>query len=127
MSCFAVIKVNQCYDYVEGAECLESFDNEDDANECVQEWNQKIRESQRAKLDYIEKWVDECEVPEALNYQHWKSYLEQWHPFGAMYVFPKDFKEELKRYLRTHHATYEGYNPPEAIYDMDNLFVVEIK
>jgi len=123
---FIVVQVDQDYDYVEGVRYIASFPTEDAADAFIQEKNEEQNAKWRARLDYIEQWVDAIEVPET-DYHGWVEYLKQYHPFGAMYVFPKDFKKELKGFLRTHHsATIEGYNPPPADHRWNGLHVVEI-
>mgnify|MGYP003475959657 CR=1 FL=1 len=67
MSCFAVIKVHQCYDYFEGADCLACFIDESDAIECVQKLKGESSASWRAFREYIDKFVDALVLPEALR------------------------------------------------------------
>lgn len=125
---FIVVRVDQNYDYVEGVNYIDSFPTEDAANAFVQEKNDEQNSAWRARLDYIEQWVDEIEPPENTDYNGWKSYLEQYHTFGGRYVMPKDFKKELKEYLRTHHSVkLEGYDPPSADFRWNGLHIVEIK
>ena len=121
---FIIVQVYQDYDYVEGVGYIKSFPTEEEANTFIQEKREEQDAACKARRDYIEKWVDLIECPET-DYHGWKEYLKQYHPFGARYVFPKDFKKELKGYLRTHPAKLEGYDPPQANFNWDNLFVVE--
>ena len=122
---FIVVKVDQDYDYVEGVNYIDSFLTEDEANAFVQEKSQEQTSAWRKRMDYIEEWVDAIEPP-VTDYNGWKEYLVQYHPFGGRYVMPKDFKKELKGYLRTHHsAKLEGYDPPLADFRWNGLHVVD--
>lgn len=124
---FIVVQVDQDYDYVEGVRHIASFPTEDAADAFKQEKEEEQNAKWRARLDYIEQWVDAIELPET-DYHGWVEYLKQYHPFGARYVFPKDFKKNLKGYLKTHHsAIIDGYNPPLADFKWSGLHIVEIK
>jgi hypothetical protein len=127
MKCFAVIRVDQDYDYVEGAECIAAFPTEQEANDLVQKMKDERDASWKQKMEYVEEFVDNINPPET-DYQGWVEYLKQ-YPFGGRYVMPQNFKNHLKGYLRTHHYLVEldGYDPPSIILEWNNLFVVEIK
>ena len=123
---YAIIEVYLNYDYVEGVECAETFDTKEEAESKLKQIKDSISDAQKKRSEYIDEWVDEIELPET-DYQGWVEYLKQFHPFGAMYVFPKDFKRGLKSYLRTYtNAKLEGYDPPPCVLSRD-LYVVEIK
>ena len=123
---FIVVQVDQSYDYVEGVNYVQSFPTEDEAIAFVQEKEKEQSAAWRARLDYIENWVDALELPET-DYNGWVEYLKQYHPFGVRYVLPQDFKKNLKGYLKTHHsAKIDGYYPPPANFKWNGLHIVEI-
>lgn len=125
MKCFAVIRVDQDYDYVEGAECIGSFPTEQEANDLINKMKSDTVTSWTNRVRYIDAFVESLSIPDT-DYHGWLEFLKKFHPFGERYVFPKDFKGELKRYLASRHAKLEGYDPPKAISGTTNLFAVEI-
>lgn len=126
MKCFAVIQIEQPDgEYVEGAECIYAATTKQEAEAHHQKMKNDRDVAWKNRLDYIEKFVDDINLPET-DYHGWLEYLKQYYPFGACYVMPKDFKKEFKGYLRTHTPiTLEGYNPPDMPC-WSPLFVVEI-
>lgn len=123
---FAVVRVDQYYDYVEGVECIDVFQTEQEANNLIQEMKDKRDTSWKDYDKYIETFVDNIDPPKT-DYQGWEEYIKQFFGNDCRYVLPKDFKKELKRYLRDYSPKLEGYNPPSIILGWTNLFVVEIK
>lgn len=124
MGCFALIKVHQDYDYVEGAECISSFSSEKDAQDFLSKLKAEQQLSSKNRDDYIRKFVERLEVPQ-MNYEEWKVLLERlglWR-----YIMPVDFKPELTWHLLTSNYKYPdpSYDPPVAL-SADNIFVVEI-
>jgi hypothetical protein len=125
MGCFALIKVHQDYDYVEGAECISSFSSEKDAQDFLSKLKAEQDLSWKNRHDYIREFVEQLKVPQ-MNYEEWKSFLEK---LGiGRYIFPVDFKPELIRCLLTSNHKYPdpSYNPPVGLRGADNIFVVEI-
>jgi len=123
---FIVVQVDQDYEFVEGVRHIKSFSTKDEADKFVKEKKEENLTAWQARLDYIEQWVDALDLPET-DYNGWKEYLVQYHPFGKIYVTPKYFKKNLKGYLRTHHSvTIEGYNPPLADPKYNGLHIIEI-
>lgn len=125
MGCFALIKVHQDYDYVEGAECISSFSSEKEAQDFLSKLKSDQDLSWKNRRDYISNFVDQLTVPE-MNYQEWNDFLQKLNLWR--YILPKDFKEELKRHLLTSSYKYPdaSYDPPVALRGADNIFVVEI-
>jgi hypothetical protein len=127
---FAVIRVDQPDgEYVEGVECIYVSPTEQEADDYLQKMKNDRNTVWENRMDYIEKFVDDINLPAAPGYQDWIEYTKQYHPFGCCYVMPKDFKKELKGYLRTHYsAKIEGYSPPDLQdHQWEPLFVVEVK
>ncbi len=123
---FAVLRIDQWYDGVEGIECIDAFPTEEEANQLKQSMEKERDESYRKKIEYIENFVDNIVLPET-DYQGWLEFLPKYFGKGCMYVFPKDFKRELKPYLNNYEPKLEGFNPPQKISGWDHLWVVEIK
>jgi hypothetical protein len=126
---FAIIEVDQCYEEINSLECIKTFSTEPEANDFVKQMCDDRNAAWKKRMDYIEEFVDAIDLPDAddVDYEGWKEYLKQYSPFGERYVFLKDFKKELKGYLRTHYNnTIEGYDPPPSVAWDRNLFVVEI-
>lgn len=126
MSCFAVIDVDQSYDYVEGLRCLATFLTEQEANDHFQMLTDQANAANLAKMQYIEKFVDAIELPEGVDYLGWLEFLKQYHPFGQSYTYPKNFKNELKSYLMHYTFEFKGYDPPSIYRHWTNIFVIEI-
>src|SRR5688572_13616675 len=97
---FAVIRVKQYYDYVEGIEFLKSFSTEEEAKSFIK----KIKDDQDKKLDdrnaYIMNFVHNIVIPENINTQEWKEFLEQFKPYvPSSYVTPKNFHNTILDFL----------------------------
>jgi hypothetical protein len=124
---YAVIRVDQDYDYVEGAECLAAFDTEYEASALITKIKAEQTAATRRRLDYVEQFVDKIVLPEPPEYNGWLEFLKIYFGEAGRYVYPKDFHMSLKRYLMEYSPTIEGYDPPKREPVWHNLFVVEIK
>ena len=99
---FSVLRVECWCDGPEDVECIKSFSTEDEANGYRRAIEDRRDSDWRTRCEYIDQWVEAMELPKT-DYNGWLEYLKQYHPFGASYVFPKDFKLALKNYLRNYH------------------------
>lgn len=124
---YAVIRIVQWYEDIHSVECINSFPTSQEAEDFVQKTKNELNALWKNRIEYIEKYVDDIVIP-ATDGQGWKEYLKKFHPFGELYVVPSNFKKELKSYLiRYHNAVLENYDPPKALVNMDQLYIVEIK
>lgn len=129
MSKFAVIYVNQCYDYVENVTSLGTYPTEELALEFIKNKNEAYQSSFLAKSDYINKFVDEkVGIPETKGYYEWLDAIKPFPMFPA-HTNHDNFKENLKRSLLQGHPlkNYPEYNPPELVQSGSGMWVVEIK
>lgn len=154
MSRFAVIQIHQDCDYVEDAVCLAAFSTEDKAKTFIQDQKNIVNDSHKARVAYISDYVDKnVELPIIdvekyknyeksispfgspsqickFDYKKWNEFKKPFAPFGAnSYITVDNFLQELKNYLYNYQKPPEilvDFNPPVAIYGMNNLFVVEI-
>jgi hypothetical protein len=130
MSRFAVIRVDQDYDYVEGAECLDVFDTKEEAERTLVQVKHLIETFSSRRLAYNEGFVaglPEPNLPQPPHTKQWEEYKSQFKyiPYGAT---PKDFKQLMLSALNGGYGKeLDGYDPPPSIHGWNNLFVVEIK
>jgi hypothetical protein len=137
MAKFAVVKVDQDYDYVEGAECVVSFDTYAEADDYVRDFRQKQYELIQKRVDYIQTYVEAIKVPDlgTINYQEWEQFLMPYFGRVSPYITAETFKHQLTLHLFSyptwgtteHGKKMKDYNPPPQIKVVQNLFVVEIK
>lgn len=111
---FVVVRVDSCYDCIEGVDFVKEFDSEQAAQAYIEDLKQKESTALLARRNYIDNWVDSLEVPE-LNYTEWRQYLKKY--FSGRYVVPDSFKQELKYslYENKESIELENFNPPERI------------
>ena len=123
----AVIQTCQFYDEIHSVTCSKTCATEAEANGAIQQMKDNRDEAWSKRMDYVEEFVDAIDPPEPTTYNEWQEYLKQFSPFGDRYVFPKDFKKELKGYLRTHNNdTIIGYDPPPVEWSHAEWYVVEL-
>lgn len=122
---YAVIRVDQYYDDVEGAECLASFPTREEAEKHVQEIKDERDRLYRENQAYIDRFVEAIEVPKT-DYAGWVAFLKQFSFFGDRYILPQDFKYTMKSYLREQVPPLAGFNPPPVKHGFNNLFVVVV-
>lgn len=123
---YIVVQVDQDYDHVDAVDYISGFPTLEEAQSYIKDRLDEQNAAWTARFDYINKWVSELECPET-DFEGWKKFLEQFHPFGVRYVLPQDFKMNLEGYLKSHHsAIISGYNPPHADFRWSNLFIVNI-
>jgi len=125
---YIVVKVSQDYDYVENVEYVDSFATEQEADNFIKEKDAASLSERRARLAYIDGYVDAINVPDTNDYRVWQVFLKQYIPFQSHWT-PKDFKKDLKSYLREHSPSvesgvYDGYDPPIAK-KLSPMFVVK--
>ena len=127
---FIVVQVDQDYDYVQGVDYIDSFATEDEAKNYIKTKQELAKETGLKRINYIDEYVNKIEVPDT-DYHGWVEFLKEF-PFWS-YVYPKDFKKQLKCYLYQNHTVkLEEYDPPEKEWSEAhaasvNLFIVEIK
>lgn len=127
MTIYAVIDVDQDYDYVVGAACLASFSTEPEANGLIKRMRDESAAAWKFRLEYIDKFVEAVEVPEPKTHQEWQDWVMK-YPVYANHTHPKNFKEHLRDSLRKGHGlTLEEYAPPPRGGNCNNLFVVTIE
>lgn len=152
MGCFAVIDVDQDCDYVSGATCIGAFSSEAEAYAFVEDKQNIILDSHKARREYIDNYVDEnVRLPEInfqkcqdyqksispfvastldrTDYQKWSNFKRAFLPFDSgSYTTPDNFLKELKFYLYNNKAPeiFKDFNPPVPIFGFNNMFVVEI-
>lgn len=126
MSCFAVIYVDPDYYYVQGVACVAVRATEAEAKAVVADRKKVHDEMHRARLDYIDRFVDAIVVPAFANYAEFQRFM-------AYYDIPSPsatldrFQQALKIQLRTGYTIKDsGYNPPPRPAPVHNLLVVEI-
>jgi hypothetical protein len=127
---FAVILIDQDYDYIEGLECVKCFNTEQEANDFIVSENQKHQDSHTELCKYIDKFIDEnVDIPDLLEYSQWNVYRNKFELRDAAFVYPGNLKEVLKGRLKWGHdvpaVIKDKFNPP-PIYACGNLRVVEI-
>lgn len=124
---YAVVRVDNDYDYVEGAECVAVYRFRDEADSHVRVARTESDSSWMNYCQYNKDYADSIKLPET-DYQGWLEFLKQFNPFGIRYVFPKDFHKELASYLNSHGSAvkWDGYKPPKW-YPRLNLFVIEVR
>jgi hypothetical protein len=126
---YIVVKVSHDYDYVEDVEYVDSFATEQEADNFIKEKDAASLSEHRARLAYIDGYVDAINVPDTTDYHVWQAFLKQYIPFQSHWT-PKDFKNDLKYYLREHlplsveSGVYDGYDPPIAK-KLGPMFVVK--
>ena len=151
---FAVIKVDQDYDYVQGCCCLGAFKTKKEAEAFIAGQQLEADTSWKVKEEYVDKFlltlpplVTDAEGPAA--YLAWKPYIEKFYPFEPQfYSSIKGIREQLrKRLLESSKKDVAGlmdqtksetnlhygksgdfmkaFDPPEAFY-FSNAFIVEI-
>ena len=105
---FAVIRVHQDYDYVEGLEFIASFTTEEKAQSYIEQKNEAYRVSFLQRKHYIEKYVDAMEVPVFINcnpesFKEWNDFIIEMYNCGNGYkpshVNGLNFKEQFKEHL----------------------------
>jgi hypothetical protein len=132
MKKYAIIQVWQCYDDIEGVECVDSFDTKKECNKIIKSMTDKRDAEWKKRFDYIEKYVDDFEIPKIhytnWNYDNWKKYLLQIHWCLANgSVDTKNFKDQLKMYIRGGTCmNLKDFNSPDYS-EMGQLFVVKLK
>lgn len=124
MSIFAIIRVDQCYDYVEGADCLSVHSTREEAEAEIVRLKGVRDASFKARGDYISDFVDAIELPKT-DYNGWCVFLKEWQ-YPGTHLSPSSFHREMKYFLFNHPVKLKGFDPPEVIRNMNNLFVVEI-
>lgn len=129
MNNFIVVQAHLDYDYVEGVDYIAKFNSEEEANKFISDKKEKQDAEWSARCNYINEWVDAIELPET-DYNGWKEFLATWGTFShpSKYIYPKDFKNEFKRFLMQYYSfSFEGYNPPAFHFHASNLFIIEVK
>ena len=129
---YAVIRVNQNYDYVESVECLITFPEKESAYKYVQDLQKEIRDFWDRHSKYVKDFVHGLEIP--INYPDWRSFMEQLIPkpnisFNTFIHFPDVFRRDLCHYFITYKPTFGGFNPPSSKFDgwlPSELFVVKL-
>lgn len=129
MNNFIVVEANQSYEHIEEIVYVENFDTKEQAQIYIENINIEQAASFQIRKKYIEDWVDAIEIPET-DYHGWIDFYSQ-YIFRNTYVFPKDFKNELKNCLINGYGyvkgnKFENYNPPKKC-RFSNLFIVSIK
>jgi len=122
---YIIVQVDQDYGQVVGVRYIESFEDKESANAFILGKNEQRIAEWKNRLEYIEQWVDAIELPET-DYHGWIKYLEQYHPFGVMYVTPDDFKENLMSYLTTHSVKLNEYEPPPVDLECNGFHIVKM-
>jgi len=123
---YIVVQVSQDYDHVDAVDYISGFPTLEEAQSYIEDRLDEQNSAWTARFDYIEKWVAALDCPET-DLNGWKNFLEHFHPFGVRYVLPKIFKMKLEEYLKSHHsAIIKGYDPPQADFRWNNLFIVNI-
>lgn len=127
MAIFAVVNVNLNYDYIEGIECLASFDTEEEAKlkikQIIEERNSLIKK----RIEYIDKFINDIKVPVDANYSEWIKFINNYKPFECKSKIENEFKLQLRMFLRYFDLWREDYSPPAVRHDLDNLFIMEVK
>lgn len=127
MSCWAVVRVSQDYDSVEGVEFISAYATESEANEFIRITKADEDASVEAYRKYIDDYVDAMEVPD------WRVELKSWQQFikdvglTGGHIHVGNFTHRLKHNLKAG-LTYNlpGFSPPPYHRRGFNLFAVEI-
>ena|ERR1019366_344456 len=126
MTIFAVIRVRQCCEDVEGCDCVMTYPTEQEAQDYVQKEKDEWATTWNKKREYVEAFVENIKLPDT-DYKGWLEFLETYKDYLGRYTFPKDFKKELTSSLIRREAKLEGFSPPAVTGSFNNLFVVEIR
>jgi hypothetical protein len=132
---FIVVKVDQCYDYVEGVEYKEKFNTAEEAQNHINKLKEEDVNSYLRRKEYVENFVNDIKMPDFEAYpvnERYKAcrdflkdvYSSEW---VSTFITTKNFRDALNSHLINHDTKYNNFNPPVITRNAENLFIIEVK
>lgn len=122
---YIVVQVDLDYDYIQDVKYINRFTTESEAEKFIQEKLEEQNAQYKALDEYIEKYVEAIELPEAnIDHNGWKEFMKK---YGFL-VTPNEFKKEFQFYLKRNHyssVNIPGYYPPIVSDKYNNLFIID--
>lgn len=121
-----VVRVDQDYDYVQGVNYVDDFENEEQAIAFIEREKTIFHNSWSNFCNYIDGFVDAIIIPEGLQYNEWQDFKSKYPLYNPS---PENFHTSLKAHLKNYRSCeLEGYNPPKIEgHSVSDLHIVRIK
>lgn len=124
---YIVVQVDLDYDYIQDVKYINRFTTESEAEKFIQDKLEEQNAQYKALDEYIEKYVEAIELPEAnIDHNGWKEFMKKYN-FHVCWWTPNEFKKEFQFYLKRNHYSVDipGYDPPIVSNKYDNLFIID--